>query len=63
MVANPYTIARGVKFADLFIGAVQIKGEKAPHVVTEEMVKTMKKGSVIVDGIRMKKSIWCEGHF
>ena len=33
----------------MFIGAVQIKGEKAPHVVTEEMVKTMKKGSVIVD--------------
>lgn len=49
VVANPYTIARGVKFADLFIGAVQVKGEKAPHVVTEEMVKTMKKGSVIVD--------------
>ena len=49
VVANPYTIARGVKFADLLIGAVQIKGEKSPHLVTEEMVKTMKKGSVIVD--------------
>ncbi len=49
VVANPYTIARGVKFADLFIGAVHIKGEKSPHLVTEEMVKTMKKGAVIVD--------------
>jgi alanine dehydrogenase len=49
VVANPMTIARGVKFADLFIGAVQIKGEKSPHIITEEMVKTMKKGSVIVD--------------
>ena len=49
VVANPYTIARGVKFADLFVGAIQIKGEKAPHLVTEEMVKSMKKGSVIVD--------------
>lgn len=49
VVANPLTIARGVKFADLFIGAVQVKGEKSPHIITEEMVKTMKKGSVIVD--------------
>lgn len=49
VVANPYTIARGAKFADLFIGAVQVRGEKSPHVVTEAMVKTMKKGAVIVD--------------
>ncbi len=49
VAANPYTISRGVKFADLFIGAVQVKGEKSPHLVTEAMVKTMKKGAVIVD--------------
>ncbi|MFC2083425.1 alanine dehydrogenase [Bacteroidota bacterium] len=49
VVATPYTIARGVKFADLFIGAVQTVGEKSPHLVTEGMVKTMKKGAVIVD--------------
>ena len=49
VAANEYTIARGVKFADLLIGAVQMKAEKAPHLVTEEMVKTMKKGAVIVD--------------
>lgn len=49
VVANPYTIARGVKFADVLIGAVLIKGDRAPHIVTEEMVKTMKKGAVIVD--------------
>ncbi|NNG27316.1 MAG: alanine dehydrogenase [Ignavibacteriaceae bacterium] len=49
VVANPMTIARGVKFADLFIGAVQVKGEKSPHIITEEMVKTMKRGAVIVD--------------
>ncbi len=48
--ANPYTIARGVKFADILICAVQVKGgEKTPHLVTEEMVKTMKQGAVIVD--------------
>jgi alanine dehydrogenase len=49
VVANPYTIARGVKYADVLIGAIQVKGLKSPHVVTEEMVKTMKPGSVIVD--------------
>lgn len=49
VVANPYTIARGVKFADLLICAVQVRGEKVPHLVDTEMVKTMKKGSVIVD--------------
>ena len=49
VAANPYTLARGAKFADLLIGAVQMKAEKAPHLITEEMVKTMKKGAVIVD--------------
>lgn len=49
VAANQYTIARGVKFADLLIGAVQIKAGKTPHIVTEEMVKTMKKGAVIID--------------
>ncbi len=49
VTANPYTIARGCKFADLLIGSIMIKGEKTPHLITEEMVKSMKKGAVIVD--------------
>jgi alanine dehydrogenase len=49
VVANTYTITRAIKLADVFIGAVLIKGEKTPHLVTEDMVKQMKKGSVIVD--------------
>lgn len=49
VMANPYTISRGVKFADVLIGSILIKGEKAPHLVTEDMVKQMKKGAVIVD--------------
>lgn len=47
--ANQYTIARGVKFADVFIGAIQMKGERSPLLVTEDMVKSMKKGAVIID--------------
>ncbi len=35
--------------ADLLIGAVLVAGAKAPKTVTEEMVKTMKTGAVIVD--------------
>ncbi|MBI2208149.1 alanine dehydrogenase [Candidatus Woesearchaeota archaeon] len=42
-------IARHVKDADLVVGAVLLHGAKAPWVVTEEMVKTMQPGSVIVD--------------
>ena len=34
---------------DLLIGAVLIPGDKAPHIVSEQMVKTMQKGSVIID--------------
>ncbi len=49
VAANPSTIERGAKFADVLIGAIQIKAEKAPGIITEEMVKTMKKGAVIID--------------
>ena len=35
--------------ADLVIGAVLVPGAKAPHLVTEEMVRAMRPGSVIVD--------------
>lgn len=47
--SNPVNIAQAVKEADLVIGAVLIPGAKAPHLVTEEMIKTMRPGSVVVD--------------
>jgi alanine dehydrogenase len=49
LASNPYNIAQMVKEADLLIGGVLVKGGKAPTMVTKEMVKTMKPGSVIVD--------------
>ncbi|NPV51970.1 MAG: alanine dehydrogenase [Firmicutes bacterium] len=49
MVSNSYNIERVVPNADLLIGAVLIPGARAPRVVSEEIVKTMKSGSVIVD--------------
>ncbi len=35
--------------ADLLVGAVLLPGKKAPHLVSEAMVKTMQPGSVVVD--------------
>ncbi|MFT9849911.1 alanine dehydrogenase [Aneurinibacillus sp. REN35] len=49
LMSNPYNIANAVKEADLLVGAVLIPGARAPRLVTEEMVKTMDPGSVIVD--------------
>lgn len=48
-VANSYNVARAVRYADVVIGAVLLKGEKAPHLVTEDMVRQMKVGSIIID--------------
>ena len=49
VMSNSHNIAKAVEKADLLIGGVLIPGTKAPHLVSEAMVKTMKKGSVIVD--------------
>lgn len=49
LLSNSYNIASAVKQADLVVGCVLIPGAKAPKLVTEEMVKTMKPGSVLVD--------------
>ncbi|WP_129597127.1 alanine dehydrogenase [Anaerophilus nitritogenes] len=49
IMSNSYNIAKAVQKADLLIGSVLIPGAKAPTLVTEEMVKTMEPGSVIVD--------------
>ncbi|ARF18098.1 alanine dehydrogenase [Sporosarcina ureae] len=49
LVSNPFNIAESVKSADLVVGAVLIPGAKAPKLVSEEMVQSMKPGSVLVD--------------
>ncbi len=47
--SNPRNIADAVRHADVVIGAVLKPGAKAPHLVTREMVETMKPGSVVID--------------
>lgn len=49
LASQPYTVAAAVADADLVIGAVLVPGARAPRVVTAEMVRGMRPGSVIVD--------------
>ena len=49
LISNQYNRFAATAKADLLISGVLIPGAKAPQVVSEEMVKGMKKGSVIVD--------------
>lgn len=49
MVSNEYVIRELVRDADLIIGGVLIPGAKAPKLITRDMLKTMRPGTVLVD--------------
>jgi len=49
LASNPHNIRKAVMRADVVIGAVLIPGAKAPKLITREMLKDMKEGSVIID--------------
>ncbi len=49
LASNQYNLRAAMRRADLLIGAVLIPGRAAPKLVTREMLKLMKEGSVIVD--------------
>lgn len=49
LASNRGAVARAVADADLVIGAVLVPAGRAPIVVTEEMVRTMRPGAVLVD--------------
>jgi alanine dehydrogenase len=49
MMSNEYNIREMIKHADLIVGAVLIPGAKAPHLITRDMLKEMKPGTVLVD--------------
>jgi alanine dehydrogenase len=48
-MSNEYNIREAIKTADLIIGAVLIPGAKAPHLITRDMLKDMRPGTVLVD--------------
>jgi alanine dehydrogenase len=49
MMSNEYNIREMIQRADLIVGAVLIPGAKAPHLITRDMLKLMKPGTVLVD--------------
>lgn len=49
LFSNAFNIARIAQRADLLVGGVLVAGARAPVLVPESVVKTMKEGSVIVD--------------
>ena len=49
MMSNEFNFREQIKQADLIVGAVLIPGAKAPHLITKDMLKDMKKGAVVVD--------------
>jgi alanine dehydrogenase len=49
LYSNPVNVRRMLREADLLIGAVLIRGDRAPTLVTREMLGLMKPGAVIVD--------------
>jgi alanine dehydrogenase len=46
---TPWSIRKAVTEADLVIGSVLIAGAKAPWLISKDMLKTMRRGTVIVD--------------
>jgi alanine dehydrogenase len=49
LIASKYNLFRMTKIADILIGAVLLPGERAPVMVTRDMVRQMKQGSLIID--------------
>ena len=49
LYSNEYNIRNHIQDADLIIGAVLIPGAKAPNLITRDMLKTMRPGTVLVD--------------
>ena len=49
LLSNPYNIAQAVKNAALVVGCVLVPGARTPKLVSEEMVKAMRPGSVLID--------------
>ncbi|MGD9236670.1 MAG: alanine dehydrogenase [Desulfobacterales bacterium] len=49
LMSSPAAIREVLPKADVVVGAVLVPGSKTPALVTREMLKTMKKGSVLVD--------------
>lgn len=49
MISHPANLRKAVRFADVLVGAVLVPGQRAPVLVSQEMVREMRPRSVIID--------------
>lgn len=49
MISNSHNISRAAAYADVLVGAILVQGERAPIIVTRDMVRAMKPRAVIMD--------------
>jgi alanine dehydrogenase len=49
LMSSPAVVRDVIREADVVVGAVLLPGARAPGLVTRDMLKTMRKGSVLVD--------------
>ena len=49
MISHDFNIAYLTRFADVVIGAVRVPGKRAPKLITRQMLRTMRRGSVLLD--------------
>ncbi|MBN1262201.1 MAG: alanine dehydrogenase [Anaerolineae bacterium] len=49
MLSHDFNIAYLTRFADVVIGAVRVPGERAPKLITRQLLRTMRRGAVLMD--------------
>lgn len=49
LYSNEHNIRREIVDADVIVGSVLVPGDKAPHLITRDMLKLMQPGTVLVD--------------
>lgn len=49
MISHDFNLRRVCKFADVLVGAVQVPRQRTPQLITREMVRSMRPGSLIID--------------
>lgn len=49
LYSNEHNIRRKIVDADVIVGSVLVPGDKAPHLITRDMLKLMQPGTVLVD--------------
>jgi alanine dehydrogenase len=49
LLSTSYNLQRVLKFADVVIGAVLVPGQRAPVLITREMLRTMRRRAVFID--------------